>query len=95
MLSYLRRDGERWVVVVLNFTPVPRSGYRIGVPVAGCYRERLNSDAGVYGGSDSGNASRADSQPLPWMGRSHSLALSLPPLEGLILAPETNTQPLD
>ena len=95
VLSYLRRDGEHWVVVVLNFTPVPRSGYRIGVPVASRYRELLNGDASVYGGSNLGNGGHIDSQPLPWMGRPHSLALSLPPLGGLILAPETNTQPLN
>ncbi len=95
VLSFLRRDGQQALVVVLNFTPTPRHGYRIGVPLAGGYRERLNSDAGVYGGSDLGNGGHVDSQPLPWMGQPHSLALSLPPLGGLILAPETTAQRLD
>ncbi len=50
VLSYLRRDGDSAVVVVLNFTPVPRYGYRVGVPVEGSYRELLNSDSSYYVG---------------------------------------------
>jgi len=51
VLSYLRKDGDKFVIVVLNFTPVPRSGYRIGVPKSGRYVERLSSDDQRFGGS--------------------------------------------
>lgn len=90
VLSFLRRDGYRALIVVLNFTPVVRHGYRVGVPTAGGYRELLNSDADVYGGSGVGNAGHVNSVPRPWMGRAHSLVLTLPPLAGLILAPDSD-----
>ncbi len=84
ILSYLRRDEHNDVVIVLNLTPVPRHGYRIGVPDAGCYREVLNSDASLYGGSNLGNSEvEADNQP--WMGRPFSLEITLPPLAGIVL----------
>ncbi|ROR32816.1 1,4-alpha-glucan branching protein GlgB [Inmirania thermothiophila] len=90
VLSFLRRDGERFVVVVLNFTPVPRHGYRLGVPHAGRYREILNSDSALYGGSNLGNAGAVEAEPVPWMGRPASLVLTLPPLAGLVLEPEAD-----
>ncbi|MGH8628251.1 MAG: alpha amylase C-terminal domain-containing protein, partial [Gammaproteobacteria bacterium] len=68
------------VLVVCNFTPVPRSNYRIGVPRAGFWREVLNSDAGSYGGSGYGNLGGAEASPLPAHGRYHSLSVTLPPL---------------
>ncbi len=84
ILSYVRRDGENYTVVVLNMTPVPRHDYRIGVPLPGKYREILNSDASIYGGSDVGNIEvEADSQS--WMGRPYSIAVTLPPLAGIVL----------
>jgi 1,4-alpha-glucan branching enzyme len=86
VLSFLRKGNAGEVmVVVLNLTPVPRQGYRIGVPLAGRYREVLNSDSEFYGGSNVGNgpnAILADEQP--WMGRPYSLALTLPPLAGIV-----------
>ncbi|RCX24969.1 1,4-alpha-glucan branching protein GlgB [Thioalbus denitrificans] len=86
VLSFLRKDGDDFLVVVLNFTPVPRHGYRIGVPAAGLYRERLNSDSAYYGGSNLGNgAGPLAAEPTPWMGRPHSLALTLPPLAAIVL----------
>ena len=88
VISYLRkgREGE-FVVVVLNLTPVPRHDYRIGVPLPGKYREVLNSDAEIYGGGNLGNGSRAiETENWPWMNRSHSLSLTLPPLAGIVLA---------
>ncbi|MBX6419741.1 MAG: 1,4-alpha-glucan branching protein GlgB [Nevskia sp.] len=88
VVSYLRRDDERFVVVVLNFTPVPRYGYRIGVPQAGTYRERLNTDAAVYGGGNVGNLGAVRAEAREWMGRSHSLSLTLPPLGGIVLVPD-------
>ena len=87
VLSYLRKDreGQSKVVALFNFTPVPRPGYRLGVPAAGNYREVLNSDAEVYGGSSFGERKGGASEPIEWMGRPHSLLLDLPPLAGVIL----------
>lgn len=89
VLSYLRRarDGAS-VVVVLNLTPVPRHGYRIGVPQVGYYREVLNSDSIYYGGSNVGNGGGLAAEEQPWMGYQYSLALTLPPLAGIILCHE-------
>jgi 1,4-alpha-glucan branching enzyme len=86
VLSYVRHDGDDHVVVVLNFTPVPRVDYRIGVPRAGRYRTLLNSDSTFYGGSNLGN-SISVSEPVACMGRAQSISLTLPPLGALILAP--------
>ena len=85
VISFQRRYGDEHVVVVLNFTPIPREGYRIGVPDAGHYQEIFNSDSRFYGGSNVGNAIGVESQPHAWMGLPQSLVLSLPPLGGLIL----------
>ena len=74
------RDRGRLTVCVCNFTPVPRHGYRVGVPLPGLYREALNSDSGFYGGSDVGNGGGVHSDPQPWHGQPHSVLLSLPPL---------------
>jgi len=73
------------VIVVLNFTPVPRENYRIGVPRPGHWVERLNSDATLYGGSGQGNLGGVDSVPLPAHGHYHSITLQLPPLGALVL----------
>jgi 1,4-alpha-glucan branching enzyme len=89
VLSFLRRAGEAFVVVVANLTPVPRHGYRIGVPRPGRYVELLNTDAEQYGGGNVGNGDRElASQDLPWMDRPWSLELTLPPLGVLVLRPE-------
>ncbi|MGA8262392.1 MAG: 1,4-alpha-glucan branching protein GlgB [Arenicellales bacterium] len=88
VISYLRRGADQILVVVLNFTPVPRHGYRIGVPEGGYYRELFNSDSESYGGSNLGNLGTVRSRPVPWMGRPHSLELTLPPLAGLVLRRE-------
>ena len=87
VLSYVRlgRDGRRPVLVVINFTPIPRSGYHIGVPRPGYWRERLNSDAVDYGGSGRGNLGGVESSPVPAHGRYHSVTLELPPLGVLLL----------
>jgi 1,4-alpha-glucan branching enzyme len=73
--------------VALNFTPVPRQGYRLGVPRAGGWRELFNSDSAFYGGSDLGNGGRVSAEPQPWMGFPASLSLTLPPLAALVLLP--------
>jgi 1,4-alpha-glucan branching enzyme len=86
VLSSLRRTASEHVVVVLNFTPVPRHGYRVGVPMPGRYREALNSDSAFYGGSNMGNGEIV-TEAVPHMGHAQSLALTLPPLGALVLAP--------
>ncbi|OZY44872.1 1,4-alpha-glucan branching protein GlgB [Pseudomonas lundensis] len=80
------KDGQP-LLVVANFTPVPRQGYRIGVPFAGTWQEVLNSDADTYAGSNYGNGGGVGTEPLPSHGQTHSLALNLPPLGVLILKP--------
>ncbi|CAB1370731.1 1,4-alpha-glucan branching protein GlgB [Denitratisoma oestradiolicum] len=88
VIAWLRlgRDGSH-AVVALNFTPVPRPNYRIGVPAPGAYREILNSDSRHYGGSDMGNSGALCAEAHPWMGRPASLVLTLPPLAGVVLVP--------
>jgi len=86
VLSFLRKSARSHVVVVLNFTPVPRHGYRVGVPHRGRYREALNSDSGYYGGSNLGNGEVA-ADSVAHMGHPHSISLTLPPLAALILEP--------
>jgi 1,4-alpha-glucan branching enzyme len=88
VIAYLRHgpDGEE-LLFVINFTPMPRHNYRVGVPAAGTWTERLNSDATVYGGSGVGNQGMLTSDPSPHHGRDHSLTLTLPPLGALVLEP--------
>jgi len=87
--AFLRRapDDGAVVLVVCNFTPVPRYGYRVGVPAAGRWREVLNSDAACYGGSGVGNLGGVDTAPIEAHGHAQSLALTLPPLGVLFLEP--------
>ncbi|WP_426955843.1 1,4-alpha-glucan branching protein GlgB [Muricoccus radiodurans] len=89
VLAYLRlgRDGDAPVLVVCNLTPVPRHGYRLGVPQAGRWREILNTDADVYGGSGVGNSGGVEAASDPSHGQPASLTLTLPPLATLILSP--------
>jgi len=84
VLSYLRRSGNDFAIVVLNFTPIPRPNYRIGVPEAGVYLEVFNSDSEYYGGSNTG-VGHAMAEAREWMGRPYSLNLTLPPLGGVVL----------
>ena len=72
---------------VLNFTPVPRHGYVIGVPRAGVTWSSLNSDAGIYGGSNVGNGGILFTEAVPAHGHEQSLRLTLPPLGFLLLKP--------
>lgn len=86
-----RRIGENpddELVVVCNFTPVPREEYRIGVSRSGRYREILNSDSDIYGGSNLGNAGAVDTEPVESHGKPCSLRLLLPPLATLVLKRE-------
>ncbi|KPH83065.1 1,4-alpha-glucan branching protein GlgB [Bosea vaviloviae] len=77
--------GAAEIMVVANMTPVPRQGYRIGVPRRGLWRERLNSDAGIYGGAGMGNGGGAQAEPVPAHGQEQSLSLTIPPLGLLVL----------
>ncbi|MCU7844736.1 MAG: 1,4-alpha-glucan branching protein GlgB [Candidatus Thiodiazotropha sp. (ex Monitilora ramsayi)] len=89
ILSYLRKDREgREILVILNFTPVPRENYRIGVNHPGNYREIFNSDSEYYGGSNMGNGTVIPSEEISWMGRNQSVSLTLPPLGAILLERE-------
>jgi 1,4-alpha-glucan branching enzyme len=81
IVDFLRKSssGQR-ILVACNFTPVPREGYRIGVPSPGFWREVLNSDAIEYGGSGVGNRGGLEAEEQPWHGHPYSLLLTLPPL---------------
>ncbi|MDQ6721979.1 MAG: 1,4-alpha-glucan branching protein GlgB [Candidatus Dormibacteraeota bacterium] len=90
VVSVLRRGvaPDDVVMAVFNFTPVPRHNYQIGAPVSGHWRELLNSDAPMYGGSGQGNLGGVDSRPVGRHGHLHSLTLTLPPLGAIFLKPE-------
>jgi 1,4-alpha-glucan branching enzyme len=79
------RDPRDFVVMIFNFTPVPRAEYRIGVPEAGFYAELLNSDSEIFGGSNVGNGGGAASEPVAAHGFDQSLRLTIPPLGCLLL----------
>lgn len=90
VLTYLRMDAHgNPMVVVANFTPLPRFNYMIGVPRHGEWQEVLNSDAIDYGGSGVGNMGVVHTNPMPIHGRQQSLTLTLPPLGMLCLVPKT------
>jgi 1,4-alpha-glucan branching enzyme len=82
VVSFIRksRTGERIVLAVVNFTPVPRSNYQVGVPRGGYWREILNSDAAEYAGSGRGNLGGVEAAPTGSHGHYHSLLLTVPPL---------------
>lgn len=81
VLAFVRKDEDgNMVAVVCNFTPIVREGYRLGVPAAGWWAERMNTDAACYGGSNVGNGGGRHSEEVPAHGRQQSLVLTLPPL---------------
>ncbi len=90
VLAFMRvaRDERDTALAVFNLTPVMRPNYRIGVPRPGVWRELLNSDADVYGGSGAGNLGRIEAVPEAAHGRADSMTLVLPPLSCLLLVPE-------
>ncbi|MGC1250225.1 MAG: alpha amylase C-terminal domain-containing protein, partial [Xanthobacteraceae bacterium] len=73
------------MLVISNMTPVPRRDYRIGVPLAGIWREIFNSDSGYYWGSNAGNAGRVETAVIAAHGHAQSIALILPPLATIFL----------
>jgi 1,4-alpha-glucan branching enzyme len=90
VISLLRKghSTQDLVLVVCNFTPVPRLNYRVGAPRGGFWKEALNSDSWVYGGSGMGNMGGVEAAPLSLHGRSHMLTLTLPPLSAVFLKSE-------
>ena len=78
-------EGSPTILVLLNMTPTPRDGFRIGVPGPGPWEEILNTDSRFYGGGDIGNPGAREAEAFPSHGRDHSLSLNLPPLGGIIL----------
>jgi 1,4-alpha-glucan branching enzyme len=87
VITFIRKsnDGKEKVIIVCNFTPVPRQNYRIGVPDVGLYREILNSDSSYYEGSNIGNAGEIQAETIPCHNRTYSLNLTLPPLAAVFL----------
>jgi 1,4-alpha-glucan branching enzyme len=87
--AYLRYAKNRndFAVVALNFTPVPRDHYRLGVPKPGYYTELINSDAEIYGGGNIGNLGGTYSEPIPMHGHPQSISVRIPPLGMLMLRP--------
>ena len=87
ILAYSRKSDEQLFVMIVNFTPVIRYNYRVGVPNQGKYTEILNSDSVYYGGSNAGNGDNVlVTDEIPWMNHSCSLSLTLPPLSCIILS---------
>ena len=89
VFAFLRKaaDPNDVIVVVSNFTPVPRYEYRVGVPTGGVWREVLNTDSALYGGSNVGNGGIVSALDDGWAGQPHSVCLTLPPLGALYLKP--------
>ncbi|WP_336706516.1 1,4-alpha-glucan branching protein GlgB [Oerskovia sp. USHLN155] len=88
VVAYLRRDAAgNQVAVVVNFAGTPHEDYRLALPQGGAWREVLNTDAEVYGGSGVGNLGEVHAESRPWKGRAHSVSLRVPPLGALYLEP--------
>jgi len=88
VLAYLRRDhAGQALAVVVNFAGVPHEGYRLALPSGGAWREILNTDSELYGGSGVGNLGLVYAEPVPWNGRPFSVRLRVPPLGALYLVP--------
>jgi 1,4-alpha-glucan branching enzyme len=84
----LSRDGERIVVCIANLSPVPRPGYRVGMPRVGRWVEAVNTDSTFYGGSDVGNLGGVEAAPVPWHDQPFSAEVTLPPIGVLWLVPD-------
>lgn len=85
--AWIRRGGEgdAPVIVLCNFTPVPREAFRVGAPVAGAWHEAINTDAAIYGGSGMGNLGQVQADGPPCDGQPVSMSVTLPPLSVVIL----------
>ncbi len=94
ILGFIRKgpqDSDR-ILVVLNFTPQPRHGYRVGVPLGGFWEEIFNSDASEYGGSGVGNSGGSSAEEQAWHGQNHSLLITLPPLGTVVFKVKSETE---
>jgi len=82
IIAFMRTapSSGRRLLCICNFSPLVRTGYRVGAPVPGLYREILNSDSKIYGGSNQGNAGAAIAEQVPWHGLPCSMSITLPPL---------------
>jgi len=89
VLAFMRigKDETRPLVCVCNFSPLPRYGYRLGLPLGGHWREAVNTDAAHYGGSDVGNLGRVEADATPWHEQPFSAEVTLPPLATVWFAP--------
>jgi 1,4-alpha-glucan branching enzyme len=85
IFAYMRMGGDTHVLCISNFTPMPHHNYRVGVTQAGYWHERLNTDAGSYGGSGLGNQGGCHTQAIPAHHQAQSLSLTIPPLATLVL----------
>lgn len=95
VISFIRKGAttKDILLIAANFTPVPRMNYRLGVPRGGPWRELLNSDAKLYGGSGHGNFGGVDTVPIPCHGRYESISIVLPPLGVVFLKNEAPREP--
>jgi 1,4-alpha-glucan branching enzyme len=82
VLSFFRTNSKRdeFIVCIANLSPVPRTGFRVGLPTKGTFYEIVNTDADSYGGTNVGNMGSVDAEKVPWHGLDHSALLTLPPL---------------
>ncbi len=87
--AFLRREGDGGppLMFIANFTPELRTGYRVGAPLAGAWREVLNTDAEIYGGTNVGNQGAIATRDAAAHGRAVSLEVTLPPLGAIVLEP--------
>jgi 1,4-alpha-glucan branching enzyme len=87
VISFLRKaaSSTETILVLCNFTPVPRLEYQVGVPFGGYWKELLNSDAAIYGGSGVGNLGGVEATPESWHGQPYSVKIALPPLATVFL----------
>ncbi|MBI5418048.1 1,4-alpha-glucan branching protein GlgB [Candidatus Poribacteria bacterium] len=93
IVSFMRKgkDKDNYLVMIYNFTPIPRYDYRIGVPQLCFYKELLNSESEIYGGSNLGNCGGVWADKFSWQNHPHSIKLTLPPLGAIIFKPEIKT----
>ncbi|MBT3343939.1 MAG: 1,4-alpha-glucan branching protein GlgB [Gemmatimonadetes bacterium] len=87
VLAFERRHNDEVLIFICNFTPVARSGYRVGLPRPGTWREEINTDATDYAGSGVGNTGVVTATDEAWHGRRWSAVMDLPPLAALVLSP--------
>jgi 1,4-alpha-glucan branching enzyme len=83
----LSRDGSRHLVCIANLSPVPREGYRVGLPLPGDWTEALNTDSAFYGGSGVGNMGAVQAEEQPWHDQPYSARVTVPPLGVVWLRP--------